>query len=70
MFFVGVTLMFLTTYATLYAAEQSQIQKIENIADQPRATEDVFLPKPELIMRQDPAASKLDTGDTSRIFAC
>ncbi|CAL8100309.1 unnamed protein product [Orchesella dallaii] len=45
-FCIGVVLMFLTTYATLYAAEQSQV--IENIPEQIRMTENLVVMKPLL----------------------
>ncbi len=67
MFFVGVVLMLLTTYATLYAAEQSQV--IEKLPEL-RVTENLLPLKPMLRddVQLNSPISKLDEGNCGSIF--
>lgn len=67
MFFVGVVLMLLTTYATLYAAEQSQVnEKLPEF----RVTENLLPLKPILRddMQLNSPISKLDEGKYNSNF--
>lgn len=67
MFFVGVVLMLLTTYATLYAAEQSQVsEKLPEL----RVTESLLSLKPMLRddVQLNSPISKLDEGKYRTVF--
>lgn len=67
MFFVGVVLMLLTTYATLYAAEQSQVsEKLPEL----RVTESLLSLKPMLRddVQLNSPISKLEEGKYRTVF--
>lgn len=68
MFCIGVVLMLLTTYATLYAAEQTQVN--EKISDPLRVTDNILSMKPngrhDDVQLNSPL-SKIDEGNCYKI---